>query len=77
MSKKNEETVKRGPGRPASFPGVETVAFLAHIPTETREMVRNLAEKRGEPVNVTLDRMIQRAFKDANRSRKQGTKAAN
>lgn len=66
----SNETVTRGPGRPASFPGQETVQFLARIPVETKTMVTTLAEQRGEPINVTLDRMIQRAFKDSNRRRK-------
>ena len=60
---------KRGVGRPSSFPGVECKAFLATIPIETREMIRTLAKRRGENINLTVDRMIRRAFKDATRSR--------
>jgi len=64
------DTVKRSVGRPASFPStVQTVAFLARIPVETREMVRSLAKRRGENVNLTLDRMIQRAYREATRTR--------
>jgi hypothetical protein len=62
-------TVTRGPGRPANFPNVKTVAFLAKIPAETRDMVKTLAARREEPIGVTLDRMIRRAFADASRSR--------
>mgnify|MGYP001564765581 CR=1 FL=1 len=60
-----EET--RSPGRPASFPDVPTVQFLSRIPTETRELIRTLAEKREEPLNVTLDAMIRRGFKEMTR----------
>lgn len=63
-------TETRGPGRPANFPNQPTIAFLAKIPVETKEMVTTLAEKRGEPIGVTLDRMIRRAFAEASRSRK-------
>lgn len=65
-----ETAVKRGRGRPSNFPGQKTVPFLAKIPVETREMVSTLAERREEPIGVTLDRMIRRAFAEANRSRK-------
>lgn len=60
---------KRGRGRPASFPGIDTVAFLAKIPVESREKVRELATKRGENIDQTLNRMIERAHKDAFRAR--------
>lgn len=63
------ETPKRGRGRPASFPGIETVAFLAKIPQTAREMVRELAKKRGENIDQTLNRLIERGHKDAFRSR--------
>jgi len=62
-------TANRGPGRPANFPGVKVVAFLAKIPAETKYMVSTLAEQRGEPIGVTLDAMIRRAFKEATRQR--------
>lgn len=63
-------TETRGPGRPANFPNQPTIAFLAKIPVDTKNMVKALAGKRGEPIGVTLDRMIRRAFADASRSRK-------
>lgn len=68
----SNKTVKRGPGRPNNFPGQETVAFLAKIPTETKAMVTRLAERREEPVGVTLDRMIRQAFA-ASRGNKSGS----
>jgi hypothetical protein len=66
----SNSTETRGPGRPANFPNQETVAFLAKIPVETKAMVTKLAERRDEPIGVTLDRMIRRAFAEASRSRK-------
>lgn len=62
-------TETRRRGRPASFPDAETVAFLARIPVETRDQLREVAQKRGEPINVTLARFIERGHKDAMRSR--------
>lgn len=64
---------KRGPGRPANFPGQEIKPFMHKIPVETTEMVNRLAERRDEPVAVTLDRMIRRAYSEANRSRSKAT----
>jgi len=61
---------KRGRGRPASFPGVETVAFPAKLPLETRQMVRDVAAKRGENIDQTLNRFILAGFKSAMRNRK-------
>lgn len=58
---------KRGPGRPASFEGQKTVAFLAKIPTDTRDMIRELAEKREEPINVTADAMLRRGYREMTR----------
>jgi hypothetical protein len=63
-------------GRPSNFPDQETIAFLAHIPIESRDMVREVAEKRGEPIAVTLNRMIERSFKEATRSKGKAKKAA-
>ncbi len=71
----SEVETKRGPGRPANFPGVPTTPFLSRIPVETKTMVETLAERRDEPIGVTLDRMIRRAFAEANRSRKAATPA--
>ena len=69
MATKNQTEEKRPVGRPASFPGQTLVAFLANIPVETRQMLRDIAAKRNEPINVTLNRFIERGFKDANRTR--------
>ena len=65
----NAET-KRGRGRPASFPGQDTVKMLTSIPVEAQEQLRAVAAKRNEPINVTLARFIARGHKDAMRSRK-------
>ena len=59
--------IKRGPGRPASYEAQATVAFLAKIPEETREMIRELSEKREEPINVTVDAMLRRGYKEMTR----------
>ena len=66
-------TATRGPGRPANFPGQKTIAFLAKLPVETKDMVTSLAERRDEPIGVTLDRMIRRAYAEASRGRKSGS----
>jgi hypothetical protein len=60
---------KRGPGRPASFPNTETKALMTKLPQDAIGMIHELAEIRGENKNLTLDRMIRRAFKDATRKR--------
>ena len=57
---------QRGPGRPPSFT-VPTVAVLSNIPVETRDMVKNLAKQRGEPMNVTLDTLIRRGYRETAR----------
>lgn len=62
-------TETRGRGRPKSFPNQETVTFLASIPIDAKEMVTDLAKRREEPINLTLDRMIRRAFAEATRQR--------
>lgn len=69
MSQTKEAKIR---GRKPSFPGVETVPILSHIPAETRDMLRAEAERREEPMNVTLNRMIQSSFREAERRRKQG-----
>jgi len=66
----SETETKRGRGRPASFPGVETVAILANIPTVQRDQLRELASKRGKAINVMLATLVERAWKDAGRRRK-------
>jgi len=68
MSNSNETPARRG--RKPSFPDQETVALLAHIPVETRQMLRDVAERREEPINVVLNRFIEQGFKNATRSRK-------
>lgn len=64
-----QETVKRGPGRPASF-DVPTVAFLNKLPLSTVESVRRLAEQRDQPINVVVNTLLERGIRDASRSRK-------
>ena len=76
MGNKNTETAPRRRGRPASFPDQEVVAFLATIPVEVRDMVREVAAKREENINVTLARMIERGHRDAMRSRSRGKASA-
>lgn len=69
-TKSQAEAPKRGRGRPSSFPGIKTVAFPAMLPVETREMVREVAAKRGENINITINRMIVAGWKAATRNRK-------
>lgn len=75
MAKNKTQTESRGRGRPASFPNQETISFLATIPVSTREMIRQVAEKRtassGQRVNMNqvLDTFIQQGYKAAMRSR--------
>lgn len=75
MSNKNTTETAARPGRKPSFPGQVTVAFLSNIPVATRDMLREVAEARQEPINVTLARMIERGHKDATRRRKSGANA--
>ena len=65
----SKQETKRGRGRPASFPGEECAALLVTIPVTTRQMLRDVAAKRQEPINATLDRFIQQGFKNATRTR--------
>ena len=70
--KTSTDTPKRGRGRPASFPDLskeDLVAFLATIPVETREHLRELAKRRKLNINQTLAAVIERGFKDATRNR--------
>ena len=69
-TKSKAAPVKRGRGRPVSFPGQKTVAFPAKIPYEVRQMVRDVAAKREEPIDVTLVRFITQGWKAAMRNRK-------
>lgn len=66
----SQQTENARPGRPSSFPGQETVPFLVKIPTEYRDMVREVAAKREEPLNVTVARFIEQGHKAAMRNRK-------
>ena len=70
QSSTKTDSPKRGRGRPASFPNVETVFFPVTLPTEARDMVREISRKRGENINVTMFRFIQNGFKAATRKRK-------
>ena len=61
VSDSNE--VKRGKGRPKTFPGRETVALSpVQIPIEVRGV-------RNEPINLTIARFIENGHKAAMRSR--------
>lgn len=72
MTKQTE--APRRPGRPSHFPDRETVQFGATIPVETRDAIRQIANDREEPINVTLDRIVGTAFKQHVARRKQGAK---
>lgn len=64
---------KRGRGRPASFPDVakgDMSALLVHIPTASRQMVRDVSAKRGECMNVTIARFIAAGHAAAMRTKK-------
>jgi len=62
-------TIKRGRGRPASFPDQECRAILSTIPVESIAQLHALREKWGVNLNQALARVLQRAHKDAFRSR--------
>lgn len=76
------EAPARRRGRPAAFPDQETVAFLATIPTEARDMVREVAQLRTESarkrnpnapqvtMNAVLDGFIRSGHAAATRSRR-------
>lgn len=76
MSNQTNATTEsaRRPGRPSHFPDQETVQFGVTIPAETREAIRQIANDREEPINVTLDRIVGTAFKQHVARRKQGAK---
>lgn len=57
----------RSAGRPASFPNVQTAAFMATIPLTTRQMVREFAGKREININQAMDQLIQRGFRESTR----------
>lgn len=65
------ETETRGPGRPASFPGQDTVMFAANIPVHTRDGLKALAAQREIPLNVLLDDIATKAIAASQRARKQ------
>ena len=66
----NATETKRGPGRPSNFPGQKTIAVITKLPVDVKEQVEALAERREEPLGVTIDRLLRRGLADANRSRK-------
>jgi hypothetical protein len=66
-------TIKRGRGRPASFPGQECRAILSTIPEENIAQLHELKAKWGLNLNQTLVRVLARAHKDAFRSRSKKT----
>jgi hypothetical protein len=76
----NNETVTetvteaRRRGRPASFPGQETVLIQSQIPVEVRDQIRELAEANDELLNQTLARIVGTAYKQhqARQKRKKG-----
>ena len=63
-------TIKRGRGRPASFPGQECRAVLSTIPVESIAQLHELNTKWGVNINQAIVRMIARSHKDAFRNRK-------
>lgn len=63
-------TIKRGRGRPASFPGTITKGFLTTIPVEAIAQLHELQVKWGVNLNQAVTRMIERSHKDAFRNRK-------
>jgi hypothetical protein len=60
MSDSNE-TPRRG--RPASFPGQETVLIQSQIPVEVRDQIRELAQANDELLNQTIARIVGTAYK--------------
>jgi len=62
-------TIKRGRGRPASFPDQETKAFLTTVPVDTIGQLKEMAEKWGLNLNQAIARVAERAHKDAFRIR--------
>jgi hypothetical protein len=73
-TKKNSKpvatTIKRGRGRPASFPAdVATRAMLSTIPVDSITQLHELKTKWGVNLNQALARVLQRAHKDTFRSR--------
>ncbi len=58
-----ESAIKARPGRPGSFPaGTETVAFLTHIPRQTRDAIKVLAAERETTMNALVDELVSKAI---------------
>jgi len=72
-----ENTEPKRRGRPASF-DVPTVAVLTHVPEETREQMRALAEDKGERINQAIARIVAAEFKrlESRRSKRKTRRAA-
>lgn len=69
-----KQEVKRERGRPANFPDQEVIARLYKLPVATVELIEAEADRRGsdgrrEPLGITLNRLIERGFKEFNRKR--------
>lgn len=54
----NVAEVKRGRGRPKSFPNVQTKMAGFNLPVETLELVSKTAEQREIPQNVIVERAL-------------------
>lgn len=55
----NTSTIlKRGRGRPATFPNQDTKMAGYNLPTSTLELVRKAAEKRGINQNALVERAL-------------------
>lgn len=71
---KAQTTEKRGPGRPASFPGLkrsELATFASTIPVKTRDGLKALAAQREIPLNTLLNDIAEKAIAASERARKQ------
>ncbi len=69
-AKNPEPEVKRGRGRPATFPNTEVALLATKLPTETLDHLRMIAEKREVPIGVLINKMIERAWAEQNRQNK-------
>jgi hypothetical protein len=69
MTQGNATEVKRGRGRPASFPGQETRVAGFNLPIETLDMLAAEAETRGVTQNAVVAKAIERLVADSERKR--------
>ena len=82
MTDQNQTETPARRGRPASFPGQETKALLAHIPTATRDRlvaeaaIQTAASESRVPMNVILDAAINAAIDAAEAKRTQAAARA-